>query len=82
MSALFLTIFERTYDNLHIFYFLWLQHVSIKSNNRRSNFAIAPSKKSPKKPNQKMGKCCLKATISLSLLQTSLLIVQFKRTHL
>ena len=36
-----------------------------------------PPKKSPKKPNQKWVKCCMKTPIKQVLLQTSLFIVQF-----
>ena len=50
VSKLFLAIFERTYDGLHIYYFLWLQHVSVKSNDRRCNFARPHLKRAPKSP--------------------------------
>ena len=80
-SKLFLAIFERTYDGLYICYFLWLQHVSIKSNDRRCNFLLPHLKKSPKKHNQIWVKCCMKASIRQALLQTFLLIVQFSKTY-
>ena len=50
-------------------HFLWLQHVSIKSNDSL--------KKTPKKPNQKWGKYCMKPSIRHVLLQEFLFIVQF-----
>ena len=50
VSKLFLAIFERTYDSLYICYFLWLQHVSIKSNDWRCNFALLHPKRALKSP--------------------------------
>ena len=50
VSKLCLAIFERTYDGLHIYYFLWLQHVYIKSNDRRCNFARSHLKRALKCP--------------------------------
>ena len=50
VSKLFLEIFERTYDGQYICYFLWLQHVSIKSNDRRCNFALPHLKRALKSP--------------------------------
>ena len=50
VSKLFLAIFERTYDVPYICYFLWLQHVSIKSNVRRCNFALPYLKRALKSP--------------------------------
>ena len=49
-SKLFLAIFERTYDGLYICYFLWVQHVSIKSNDRGCYFALPDLKSAPKSP--------------------------------
>ena len=37
---LFLAIFERTYYGLYMCHFLWLQHVSVKSNDKVRNFAL------------------------------------------
>ena len=37
---LFLAIFERAYYGLYICQFLWLQHVSVKSNDKVRNFAL------------------------------------------
>ena len=37
---LFLAIFERTYYGLYMCHILWLQHVSVKSNNNVRNFAL------------------------------------------
>ena len=36
----FLAIFERSYYDLYMHHFLWLQHVSIKSNDKGCNFAL------------------------------------------
>ena len=47
-SKLFLAIFEKTYDGLHICHFLWLQRVSIKSNDRGRNFALPHVKRALK----------------------------------
>ena len=41
-----------------------------------------PPKKSPKKPNQKWAKCCMKATIRQVFLKTSLFIVHFSKRYL
>ena len=82
-SKLFLAIFERTYDGLYISYFLWLQHVSIKRNDQRRNFALPHLKRTLESgSNQKCVKCFMKAPISQVLLQTSLLIVQFSKSYL
>ena len=84
VSKLFLAIFERTFYGLYMCHFLWLQHVSIKSNDTGfSKFALPNLKNSPKKPNQKWFKCCMKAPIRQVLLQTSLFIVlQFSTRYL
>ena len=80
---LFLAIFERTYDGLYICYFLWLQHVSIESNDQRFNFTFPHLKRVLKSgSNQEWVECCMKAPISQVLLQTSLLIVQFSKSYL
>ena len=50
VSKFFLAIFERTYDGLYIYYFLWLQHVSIKNNDRRCSFALPHLKRALKSP--------------------------------
>ena len=50
VSKLFLAIFEITYDGLYICYLLWLKHVSIKSNDRRCNFALLHLKRALKSP--------------------------------
>ena len=77
VSKLFLAIFERTYNGLYICYFWWLQHASIKSNERGCSFALPYLKIALKSPWN-----CMKALISQVLLQTSLLIVQFSKTYL
>ena len=50
VSKLFLANFERTYDGLYIFYFLRLQHASIKSNDWRCNFTLPHLKAALKGP--------------------------------
>ena len=50
VRKLFLATLERTYDGLYICYFLWLQHVSIKCNDRRCNFALPHLKGGLKSP--------------------------------
>ena len=49
VSKFFLVIFEITYDGLCICHFLWLQHVSIKSNDQGCNFALPLLKKAQPK---------------------------------
>ena len=75
------TLFSN-YDGLYICHFLWLQHVSIKSNDWGYNFALPKPKKSPKKPSQKWTKCCMKAPIRQFILKTSLFIVHFSKRYL
>ena len=50
VRKLFLAIFEGTYDGLYICYFLWLQHVSIKTNDQGCNFALFHLKIAKKSP--------------------------------
>ena len=47
---LFLAIFERkrTYYGLYMCHFLWLQHVSVKSNDKWCNFALHTEKRALK----------------------------------
>ena len=40
VSKIFLAIFERNYNDLYMHHFLWLQRVSIKSNDKVCNFAL------------------------------------------
>ena len=37
---LFLAIFEKTYYGLYMCHFLWMYHVSVKSNDKVCNFAL------------------------------------------
>ena len=49
-KKLFLPIFERTYEVPYICHFLWLLHVSIKSNHRGCNYVLPHLKKALKRP--------------------------------
>ena len=73
-GKLFLAIFERTYDGLYICHFLWLQHVSIKINNRECNFTLSLLKRA-----LKWVKCCMKAPVRQVFLKTSLFVVHFSK---
>ena len=46
-NKLFLAVFERTYYCLDMCHFLWLQHVSIKSNDKGFLFCAPHLRKSP-----------------------------------
>ena len=50
VSKPFVAIFERTYDGLYISHILWLQHVSIKSNDPGCNFTPLHLKRVLKSP--------------------------------
>ena len=50
VSKPFLVNFERTYDGLYTCHILWLQDVSIKSNNHGYIFALPHPKRSLKSP--------------------------------
>ena len=43
VNKIFLAIFEKSYYDLYMHHFLWLQHVSIKSNDKGCNFALSTS---------------------------------------
>ena len=76
VSKLFLPIFERKYDGL--------QHAAVCLNQKQGTevqFRTSPSKKSPKKPNQKWVKYYMKAPQSGPFADAPL-IVQFSKAYL
>ena len=64
VSKLFLAIFERTYDGLYLYASFFVAHsMSLSKATAGGESLHSPPKKSPKKPNQKWVKCCMKIPV-------------------
>ena len=81
VSKLFLAIFDRTYEGLYICHSLWLQNVSIKSNDQECTYKLPYLKRGLKNPT-KNGLSAVRRHLSGMCFYGHPCIVQFSKRYL